>query len=273
MSIETAGALCAENFSVWIGKRQIVKNMDFCLEPGVVGLLGPNGSGKTTLMRAVLNLGLKRSGRLWLEKEKGEAVFLDGFSSRRLSAYLAYVPQDTVLGSSYQVYDFVVMGRTRFLDFLRNPGEDDRRAAWAALERLGIAKLGQRRLGTLSGGERKLVWLARAMAQEAAWTILDEPANGLDFGRQQEFFRSLKQASGESRMGVFASIHDPQLAFSYCDQVLLMKEGILIDSLKKSDKNFEEEFIRQAGSLYHMKGEIVSAMGGKSIVWRRETDA
>lgn len=276
--ISSGCSLCVRGFSVWRHGRETVHDVSFRLRPGLVGLLGPNGSGKTTLMKGMLDLGLKRQGEIWLESagpggEPMKTVRLERMAPRQLSACLAYVPQDTVSGGGFSVLEFAAMGRTRFLSFLENPGRDDYEAAGRALEEMGIRELADRSMDALSGGERKLAWLARARVQEAQWTILDEPAGGLDFGRQHDFFASLKRTAGQRAMGILASIHDPQLAFTYCDQVLFMKEGRIPAQVSRTDGDFEERFIRLAGGLYHMTGQTAEAMGEKPIIWRREADA
>lgn len=286
--------LCADHIRISRGKKEIIKDLSFSCEPGLVGLLGPNGSGKTTLMRGMLHLGVDMSGEVTLKRRESgsagggdlalgsdagpaggghpadseESLRISELPAKARSRYFAYVPQEMAAGEGFTVRDFAVMGRTPYLSLLKNPGKAEYAAADGALAALGITGLSGRKVNTLSGGEKRMVYLARARAQGAEWMFLDEPASGLDFGRQQQFFGGLVQFLKQGNFGAVASIHDPLLAYTFCDQILILKDGMLSASLKKTDRDFETEFIRKVGRLYGMEGYAVEVPAGKTILWR-----
>lgn len=271
---EYASRLLAENLSVWIGRRKIVRDVGFCLDPGITAVLGENGAGKTTLLKGILKLGLRQEGEILLKPgRKGTPVDLVQMSHRIRARYLAYVPQDLHPGFRCTVRDFAVMGRTPYLKFLETPGRADYRRAKEALEELQISHLAHRNLDQISGGERKLAYLARARVQEARWMLLDEPMAGLDFGRQHRFFETLQACVERSIDGAVVTIHDPLMAWRYCSQILVMKEGKLQASLKKEEPDFEERYLEQMELLYGMKAVFADTPQGRTIIWRNKNRA
>lgn len=254
--------LCVENLSAWLGKREVIQQVSFSLEPGVIGLLGENGSGKTTLIRAILQLGDKQKGKVILRqregtekdrtaetKEKIKEVELSLLTSRERARYLSYVPQETSRAAC-TVEEFAVLGKTPYLGWLERPKASDYEEARNALSRLGILHLAKCRLDEVSGGERKTAYLARAGMQKADWMLLDEPTAGLDFKRQHLFLRSLSQYSKENGSGAMVTLHDPLLAKTYCDRILVLKDGRLQKDLRKTDKAFEEKFNEELDFLF-----------------------
>jgi iron complex transport system ATP-binding protein len=200
--------------------RVVGRDVSFGLAAGqVLCLLGPNGSGKTTLFRTLLRL---------LEPHAG-AVRVDGASiaawpRRRLAQVFGYVPQAQPGTFPFTAREVVLMGRTAHVGLFASPSAHDRRQADAALEALGIAHLGDRAYPEMSGGERQLTLVARALAQEPTILVLDEPTASLDFGNQ---VRVLAHVQSLARRGiaVVLSTHDPGQAFLCADLVALLHDG------------------------------------------------
>lgn len=216
--------LAAVDLAIGHGARMVAHDLRLALLPGTVTvLLGPNGGGKTTLLRTLLGLLPPLAGRVLLDGHD-----LAGQSRASVARRLAYVPQASSGGFAYKAREVVAMGRAARLPLLAAPGHRDRELAEAALVRLGVRHLAERPVTTLSGGERQLVLIARALVQEAACVVMDEPTASLDFGNQAlvlEQVRGLAQGG----LAVLLTTHHPDHAFLVADQVaLLARDGTLI---------------------------------------------
>ncbi|MEZ5861023.1 MAG: ABC transporter ATP-binding protein [Geminicoccaceae bacterium] len=197
-----------EDGGVSLGGRFVFRHLGFRLAPGqTLALLGRNGRGKTTLLRALL--GLQR----WTE------------GCARLEGSTGYVPQRTSTPFDFTVLEVVLTGRARHLKLLESPGVRDYDAAREALATLGMLDFVDRRIEELSGGERQLVFTARALASACEVLILDEPTSALDFHNQDMILSTLRRISKERGLTIVFASHYPQHALQIADQVLLM-EGV-----------------------------------------------
>ena len=188
--------------------------------PGAVYcLLGPNGSGKTTLFKTLLGLIPARLGQVLLSGQPIESL-----SRVEIARRVAYVPQGHAAPFAYPVQEIVLMGRTARLGMFAQPGELDREIVGAVLERLRIAHLADADYTRLSGGQRQLVLVARALAQETPVLILDEPTANLDFGNQALVLREIAGLAGGG-LTVILSTHDPDHALAIGTEVALLHEG------------------------------------------------
>ncbi|MFG1347718.1 ABC transporter ATP-binding protein [Xanthobacter autotrophicus DSM 431] len=201
----------------------VLDGVNFSLAGGeVVSLLGPNGAGKTTLLRAILGFLRPQAGRVRIDGEDVARL------SRRAAARLvAYVPQATQNTEPLKVRDLVLMGRTAHLGLLAMPGAEDRAMAFSALERLGVAHLAERPVTAISGGERQIVLIARALAQEARILLLDEPTASLDYGNQLKVLGAIRSAVADGH-GVLCATHAPDHALFLGGKAALLKEARLI---------------------------------------------
>jgi iron complex transport system ATP-binding protein len=200
--------------------RIVGRGVDVALRAGeALALLGPNGCGKTTLLRTLLGLLPPRAG----------AVLLDGrslglHSMRERARRIAYVPQSHAPTFAYTVETMALMGRSAHGNAFSAPSAHDRAVVARVLDRLAIAHLATRPYTTLSGGERQLVLLARALAQEPQFIVLDEPAASLDFGNQGKVIREIR-ALAAAGLGVLFSTHDPNQAMRAADRAMLLRDG------------------------------------------------
>jgi len=215
--------LGADGVSFGYRREQVLHGISIGIECGeTLGIIGPNGSGKSTLLRILSGV---------LEPHAG-SVQLFG---RPLAAYtpverarkIAVVPQETAVEFPFTVTETVLMGRAPHLGRFALEGDLDLEAARSAMRRTGVLHLADRSLHELSGGERQRVILARALAQDAAILLLDEPAAFLDIRHEVEIYDLLHDLKQEGRT-VVTVLHDLNLAALYCDRVALMKDGRLV---------------------------------------------
>ncbi len=185
----------------------------------VLVVLGPNGVGKTTLFRTILGLLQPVSGSVAWHGTPARDL-----SPRELSRFVAYVPQSPGVAFDFTVEQYVLLGRLGLMGAVNAPGREDRCAASAAIDRLGLDPVRGRLLSRVSGGERQLAALARGLAQGSSALVLDEPAASLDLGNQ---VRVLDLLAGLARDGlaIAYSTHDPNHALTAGNEVLLMPQG------------------------------------------------
>ena len=213
----------AKGLAFGFGERRVGSSLDLALGAGDVAcLLGPNGSGKTTLLRTLLGVLPALEGEVTLDGRG-----LDGWSPRERARRLAYVPQATTSHFDFSVMEIVEMGRTPLRGAFAPPGARDRDACHACLERLGIAHLAARGVNRVSGGERQLAYIARALATEAQAIVMDEPTANLDFGNQALILDEIARL-GSAGTCVLFTTHHPDHALRVADRAFLLRGGRLL---------------------------------------------
>ncbi|WP_336344470.1 heme ABC transporter ATP-binding protein [Halalkalicoccus ordinarius] len=210
---------------VRLGGVRILEDVSAHVDEGrFVGLVGPNGAGKSTLLRTIGAVLSPDAGSVVLD---GEDVH--DLPSRAASRRVAAVPQDTSLSFDFDVRDVVAMGRTPYRSRLR-PGDEGGDAMVArALERTDTEEFADRPIDSVSGGERQRVVLARALAQDTPILLLDEPTASLDINHQLRTLELVRDLVDEGKT-VIAAIHDLNLAAHYCDELVLLAEGRVLES-------------------------------------------
>lgn len=201
-------------------RRPVLSGVDLELAKGeVLCLLGPNGSGKTTLFKALLGL---------LPLQQGDVRVLGqpiaGWSRNAFARHVGYVPQAHDGIFPFTVEEIVLMGRAARVGRFAMPAPHDRQMAGRCLDRLGIGDLSERIYTALSGGERQLVLIARAMAQEPALLVMDEPTASLDFGNQIRVLENISRLRRDG-IAVLMSTHHPGHALHCADRIALLAEG------------------------------------------------
>jgi len=215
--------LAAHALGFGYGAKAVGRDVDLAVRPGeVLCLLGPNGSGKTTLFKTMLGLLAPQAGDVRLDGKP-----MAELSRLQIARRVAYVPQAHSAQFPFRVLDMVVMGRTAHLGLFASPTREDRRKALDALTALGIAELAENEYTRISGGQRQLALIARALAQDAPAIVMDEPTASLDFGNQVVVLAEVKRLAAQG-LAVLLSTHDPDHAFSIGNRVALLDEGRLI---------------------------------------------
>lgn len=187
------------------GERWQFRDLDFDLKAGeITAILGPNGRGKSTLLRVAAGLLKPTAGKLELNPRTG------------------FVPQEFSGSFPYSVLDVVLMGRARHIALFQTPGKLDIEKAMDALSATGMADYAPRSIDALSGGERQLVLIARALAGENEVLLLDEPASALDLKNQDVVLTLLGELADREKLAVAFTTHQPNHAVAIADKVLIM---------------------------------------------------
>jgi iron complex transport system ATP-binding protein len=206
--------------------RRVLEAIDLEVRPGeIVGLLGPNGSGKSTLIRILSGVLAPYAGSAVLSGSE-----IRDLPRKTIARSVAVVPQEPVFGFPFTTLEVVLMGRHPHLAGLAFEGERDVEIARTALERCGAGDLADRTIHELSAGERQRIVFARALAQEPAVLLLDEPASFLDVRHQVEVYDLVRELAVSRRTAVLTVLHDLNLAAEYCDRIYLLKDGGIVAS-------------------------------------------
>lgn len=218
----TAGLLTFRhvNFGYAESGKTVLRQLSLDIQPGTVtAILGPNGVGKTTLLHLALG---------WLKPQEG-VILLDGqplnqYSRRAVGQWMALVPQTERISFEYSILDYVVLGRTPYLAPLAMPTPDDYRMGMEAIEQVGLGAMAQRAVTTLSGGERQLVLVARALVQQPRLLVLDEPMSHLDLANKARLIQLLNELVAQG-MTLLLTTHEPDVAAAVASHLVLMTAG------------------------------------------------
>ncbi len=218
------GGLVLERVTAGYGPSPVVREVDLRVRPGeVVGLVGPNGSGKTTLVRVASRALRPSTGDVRVGGRD-----LDHLGAREAARLVAVVPQDVQPAFSYTALELVLMGRTPYLSAWGGGGPEDWARVRAAMAATNVQHLADRPVDELSGGERRLVVLAQALAQDAPVLILDEPTTHLDVRHVLDLLGIVRGLAARDGTAVLAILHDLNLASSACDRLVVLDRGAVV---------------------------------------------
>ncbi|MCW5550270.1 MAG: ATP-binding cassette domain-containing protein [Opitutaceae bacterium] len=236
-------------------------DMSFSLRGGTIcGLVGVNGSGKSTLFKAIMGFVKPAQGAVRIA-----GLDLGAALRRNL---VAYVPQAEEVDWSFpvSVWDVVLMGRYGYMNFMRMPRAEDRRIAEESLRRVGMLAFRDRQIGELSGGQRKRVFLARALAQRSRVILLDEPFTGVDVKTETTIIELLRALRTEGHL-ILVSTHNLGSVPEFCDQVVLINRTVL-QAGATAEVFTQENLVQAFGGVlrhFHFDQSTVQKHDGKAV--------
>lgn len=251
-------ALTVESLSFAYRNKSVLHGIGFGVEKGeICGLLGPNASGKTTLLKCINGILAPQEGEVRIGAQS-----IRGLPRQRAARLMAVVPQQANSAFAFTVLQMVIMGRAARLRMLSLPSKKDKTDAERALDDLGILPLAPRSFGELSGGERQLVLLARALFQDTPVLLLDEPTSHLDFRNQFMIMDTVTAATKRKNLATIVSLHDPNLAARYCSHLVMLKAGSLFRA-GPTGEVFDPHVLEQ---VYGMEVTVEQTVGGVGVV-------
>ncbi|MCL1873003.1 MAG: ABC transporter ATP-binding protein [Clostridiales bacterium] len=241
--------LRVENICGGYGGREVVHGVSFGVEAGeALAILGPNGCGKSTLLRLLLRFLVKTKGKVYCRN-----INIDTMDRKKFARIFSYIPQSDRMQFPYTVLEMVTMARTCHINSLASPKKIDTKAALECLERLRISHLADSFYNLLSGGQRQLVLIARALCQGTCVLLMDEPTASLDFANQELIAAAIRLLTKKGKIVVFTT-HSPSQPFALAHKVLLLDNGYQIGFGVPADILTN----RSLESVYGLPMEVVS---------------
>lgn len=234
-----------KNLCVSLQGKEILHSLSFSLQKGkIIMMLGENGSGKTTLIKTLLQMIPFQTGRICYQGQD-----IRQMNQKQRAQTFSYVPQVKEVVSDLRVEECIVSGCTRQLSLFATPNKQAYERVDDIMQLFHLEGLKGKRLHEISGGELQLTYLARAFLQDSAIMLMDEPCTYLDFRKQHLFLQETKKLK-EANKSTLISIHDPNLAMQYGDEILLMHEGNLYAHLKKDEVDLKKTCCQLYNELY-----------------------
>lgn len=213
-----------DNIDVSIGKKQILHDITFNVEEGtLLGLIGPNGSGKSTLLKTIASILPVESGEIIING-KNQAEYI----AKTLATQISYVPQETVVNFDFTAWDIVSMGRHVHRSMFDGNNEEDLLFVKEAMEITETLPLAEKSVLELSSGQRQLIMIAKAFAQQTPIILLDEPISALDIYYQLHILNLLKTLCENEKKTMIVVLHDLNLAARFCHRLLLLQKGRIV---------------------------------------------
>lgn len=214
------------NLTAGYGESPVLRGLDMKIGKGrVCALLGRNGSGKTTLMRCINAILKPLQGQVLLMHKD-----VSSLSRMQIAKLISFVPQSSHMVFAFSCLDMILMGGVSRLSMWAAPGLRERTKARQVCEEIGIGAWADAPFNQLSGGQQQLVMLARALYQDTPVMLLDEPNSHLDFANQHKVMGLIRQIVKLRGVTALITLHDPNLALHYCDEVIVLNQGRIIAS-------------------------------------------
>ncbi len=246
-----------EHLTFSYDKTTVLNDVSFSVGEGtLLAILGPNGVGKTTLFRCILGEQTRYAGRIEIDGIDARTL-----SVRALAHRIAYIPQTHAPAFRFSVRDMVLMGTTHRISPLSSPRAAETAIAEEAMRKLGIEALADKDFSRISGGEQQLVYVARALAQQAKILLMDEPTSSLDYGNQLSVLSVVGQLARDGYT-VLLSTHNPQHALWFADGILALKNGD-VAAFGKTREQLQPELLQ---TLYGTDVRLLQTDGGPVIL-------
>lgn len=239
-------------------EEKIIDNLSFSIEPGTItAVLGPNGVGKTTFLNIAMG---------YLRPQEGEVILqgspFTSYSRRTLGTWMGLVPQSEHIPFEYSLIEYVLHGRAPYLKPLEMPKQQDCHVAAEALARVGLEGFEDRSIVALSGGERQLLMIARALAQEPKILFFDEPTSHLDLANKKRLIGLIKKLS-DSGVTIMFTTHEPEVVIAAADHIALMGEGKMLYTGTVEETFTEDNLSR----IYGVPVKLADAGGVTLVIW------
>lgn len=225
----------AQKLCAGYGRNKVLQNVSFSLESGcLLGILGANGSGKTTLIKTLGSI-LPHEGTCLLENTELEIL-----TPKQISKLVSYIPQRSGISIDISALDVVLMGFNPQLKLLEQPTKAMVDAALQALEWVGLEGKADKNYLHLSEGQKQLCIMARTIVSGSRLLLLDEPESALDFRYRYRMLDMLRNWIAQTRGGAIVTLHDPALALNYCDKLMILKNGEILQILSPKEDSLEK---------------------------------
>jgi iron complex transport system ATP-binding protein len=244
-----------EGVTIAYQKQTVLENVNLEIEKGIITtFLGPNGSGKTSLISSINGTIKPVCGKIYIDDKD-----ISKLKTKKLAGIVATVPQLYNTNFNFTVLEMILLGRSPHIGYV--PGKDDIDKADEAIEKIGIEYLRDKEFNRLSGGERQLVMIARAIAQDTEVILLDEPTSYLDLKNQLKVLNVVKQINSSQKVTCIMTLHDPNHALMYSDKIVMFKNGTL-------ETGTIEDMInaRNIYEVYGVKADIVKVNNKKFVI-------
>jgi len=252
--------IIVDNLGFCYNSRTVLKNISFTVIGSEgIGIIGPNGAGKTTLIRLITGLLRPDKGRVIINVD-GATFEPNSISRRSIAKYISVLPQNPILLEDYRVHDVVVMGRfahSRGISYTK----EDYEIAETVMKEIGVVQLKDRFISQLSGGEKKMVLIARTIAQNTPILIFDEPTSDLDLAHSERIMEFITEKCKEDNKTLIIIMHDISLSARYIKRLMLIAEGMVISDGCPRDVINEANILK----AYNIKTEITWFKGAPFI--------
>ena len=260
--------LSVKRISAGYGKNNVIENISFDLDDGtLMGIIGANGSGKTTLLKALCGI-LPHQGNCTLED-----TVLEELSAKQLAKLVSYIPQRSGISIDISTLDVVLMGFNPKLGLLEHPTRKMKDAAMQALEQVGLAGKEETNYLHLSEGQKQLCILARTLVSDSKLLLLDEPESALDFRFRNQMLSLLRSWVASRERSAIVTLHDPALALNFCDKLLLLSDGGVLDIIAPKSDSLDkmEQVLRKVYGPISLQ-RCHNRKGEAQIIMLREDD-